>query len=69
MKIEVEIEQYCPSGFYCMRNASNKCLRLNFQNSRPYCELFYPFLDTDYSGNVLKCERCLLAERKARLNK
>ena len=67
MDITVEIKLRCPSGFYCMRNASNKCSRLHFENNHPYCEVFYPFLETDYQGNVLKCEQCLLAERKERI--
>ena len=37
------------------------------QNNRPYCEVFYPYLETDSNGNVLKDEKCLLAERKARI--
>lgn len=67
MKITEKIELYCPSGFYCMRNAKNQCPRLRLESNRPYCEIFYPFLETDTDGNVLKCEQCLLAERKARL--
>ncbi len=67
MNIKTEINLCCPSGFYCMRNAKNKCTRLASQNNRPYCEIFYPFLETDSNGNVLKCEACLLAEREARL--
>ena len=67
MKITETIELMCPKGFYCMRNASNKCPRLQFQNNRPYCEVFYSCLETDSSGNVIKDERCLLAERKARI--
>lgn len=69
MKITEKVELYCPSGFYCMRNGRNKCPRLRFQNNKGYCEIFNPFLDTDKDGNVLKCERCLLAERKARADK
>ena len=67
MKIREMIDLYCPTGFYCMRNAKNKCPRLKFQNNRPYCEIYYPFLETDSNGNVLKDEKCLLAERKARI--
>jgi len=67
MKIEAKVDLMCPKGFYCMKNARNKCPRLNFQNNKPYCEVFYPFLETDRNGNVLKDERCLMAERKARL--
>lgn len=67
MKITENIELHCPSGFYCMRNARNQCSRLKFENNRPYCEVFYPFLETNSYGGVLKCEQCLLAERKARL--
>lgn len=67
MRIKETIDLMCPKGFYCMKNANNKCPRLQFQNNKPYCEVFYPFLETDTSGNVLKDERCLLAERKARL--
>jgi hypothetical protein len=67
MNIKTEINLYCPSGFYCMRNAT-KCSRIGTQSNRPYCEVFYPFLDTDSNGNILKCEDCLLAERKARCN-
>lgn len=69
MKITANINLYCPSGFYCMRNGTNKCSRLCFDANRPYCEVFYPFLDTDSNGNVLKCEACLLAEREERLKK
>ena len=67
MTIKANIDLMCPKGFYCMKNASNKCPRLNFQNNKPYCEVFYPFLETDSSGNVIKDNRCLLAEREARL--
>ena len=67
MKIEAKVDIYCQSGFYCMRNGNKLCGRLRFENNIPYCEVFYPFLETDLSGNVLKCEQCLLAERKARL--
>jgi hypothetical protein len=67
MKIQAKINLMCPKGFYCMKNARNDCPRLKFHNNRPYCEVFYPFLETDSSGNVLKDEKCLLAERKARL--
>jgi hypothetical protein len=67
MIINAKIDLMCPKGFYCMKNASNKCPRLQFKNNRPYCEVFYPFLEIDSKGNVLKDERCLLAERKARL--
>ena len=67
MNITANINLQCPKGFYCMKNATNKCPRLNFQNNRPYCEIFYPFLETDSSGNVIKDEKCLLAERKARV--
>lgn len=67
MKIQANIDLMCPKGFYCMKNARNDCPRLKFHSNRPYCEVFYPFLETDSSGNVLKDEKCLLAERKARL--
>ncbi len=67
MKITENIELYCPKGFYCMRNCKNKCPRLRFEHNRPLCEVFYPFLETDSNGNVIKDERCLLAERKARI--
>ena len=67
MNIKTEINLYCPSGFYCMRNGRNKCARIGTQSNKPYCEVFYPFLDTDSNGNILKCESCLLAERKARI--
>lgn len=66
MKIETTIEIYCPSGFYCTRNGEKKCSRINFEGVRPYCEVFYPFLETDSHGNVLKTEQCLLAERNVR---
>ena len=66
MKITENIDLYCPKGFYCQRNGKSSCPRLSFQNDRPYCEVFYPFLDTDSNGNVIKDEKCLLAERKAR---
>lgn len=67
MKITENIDLYCPSGFYCMRNEKNRCSRLHLENDKPYCEVFYPFLETDSNGNVIKCEKCLLAERKARV--
>lgn len=69
MKITANVDVYCASGFYCQRNGEKKCARLTFDhsNNRPYCEVFYPFLETDRNGNVLKCEQCLLAERKERL--
>lgn len=67
MKITAKVDIYCTSGFYCMRNGKKNCARLIFDNNRPYCEVFYPFLDTDKNGNVLKCEQCLLAERQKRL--
>lgn len=69
MIIKTELEQYVPSGFYCTKNGISKCGRMRIDNNRAYCELFYPFLVADSFGNVLKCEKCLLAERKARLNK
>lgn len=65
MIIKTEINLSCPSGFYCLTN-SKKCARIGMQNGRSYCKVFYPFLDTDSKGNVLKCEQCLLAEREAR---
>ena len=68
MKIETTVSVYCPSGFYCMKNGKKLCGRIQLNNSRPYCEVFYPFLDVDRNGNVLKCEDCLLAERKTRLD-
>ena len=67
MKITAKVDVYCASGFYCMRNGEKKCNRVNFEYNKPYCEIYYPFLETDRNGNVLKCEECLLAERKARL--
>lgn len=69
MKINVNLEIYVPSGFYCERNGGNKCSRLNVERAnRPYCELFYPFLDTNKYGDVLKCDKCLLAEREQRIS-
>ena len=65
MKITENIDLCCPSGFYC-KKGNQKCCRIGTQDGRPYCEVFYPFLETDSKGNVLKVERCLLAERKAR---
>ncbi|MBP1562060.1 MAG: hypothetical protein J6C96_12575 [Oscillospiraceae bacterium] len=67
MKITETIDLDCPSGFYCMNN-QKKCSRINTQGNKPYCEIFYPFLDTDSNGKIIKCEKCLLAERKARIN-
>ena len=67
MKIQTTVDVYCQSGFYCMKNGKKLCGRIEFNSNRPYCEVFYPFLDTDRNGNVLKCEACLLAEREARL--
>lgn len=67
MEITDKINLRCPKGFYCTKNGTNKCMRLVFEHDRPYCAVYYPFLETDSHGNVLKCEDCLLAERKARL--
>jgi len=66
MRIKTTVEIHCDSGFYCMRNGEKKCCRIGEQADRPYCEVFYPVLDTDSQGNILKCEACLLAEREAR---
>ena len=65
MKITENIDLNCPSGFYCQKGRM-KCHRIGTQSGKPYCEIFYPFLDIDKKGNILKDERCLLAERKAR---
>ena len=67
MKITTKIDIYCQSGFYCMKNGNNKCGRLLSENGRYYCDVFYTFCETDINGNVLKCEECLLAERKERV--
>jgi hypothetical protein len=66
MRITEKIDLRCPNGFYCKKGKS-KCCRIGTQSGKPYCEVFYPFLETDSKGNILKDERCLLAERKARL--
>lgn len=65
MKIKDEIDLMCPNGFYCLKGKT-RCCRLEYQNNRPYCPVYYPFLAVDGNGNVLKDERCLLAEREAR---
>lgn len=71
MNIETKISLYCPSGFYCRKIATsnNRCCHLNTGTNHPYCEVFYPVLEKDSNGNILKCEACLLAERKARAGK
>ena len=69
MNITTKLNISCPSGFYCMRNGANRCYRLEFKNGLPYCEVFYPFLERDSFGNVIKCESCLIAERNARIEK
>lgn len=67
MVINVEIQQWVPSGFYC-----KNCLRKSYYDNggapghRVYCELFKPFLEIDSKGNVLKCKSCLIAELKER---
>lgn len=66
MKITENIDLRCLNGFYCKKGKS-KCCRIGTQSGKPYCEVFYPFLEMDSKGNILKDERCLLAERKARL--
>ena len=67
MRIKTTIELFCGSGFYCSRNGSKKCGRIGkFKDGTPYCEVFYPILETDSQGNILKCEACLMAERSAR---
>lgn len=67
MKIKETIDLRCPSGFYCKKN-KYKCPRIGMQSDRPYCAVFYPFLEMDSKGNIIKDERCLLAERKARIS-
>lgn len=67
MKITENIDLMCPNGFYCKKGKTTKCPRIGMQSGRPYCEVFYPFLETDSKGNILKDEKCLLAERKARI--
>ena len=66
MKIKETVDLMCPNGFYCKKGKS-KCPRIGMQSGKPYCEVFYPFLETDSRGNILKDEKCLLAERKARI--
>ena len=66
MRIKETIDLICPSGFYC-KKSKYKCPRIGTRSGRPYCEIFYPFLETDSKGNILKTEKCLLAERKARI--
>ena len=66
MRIKTTITVDSPSGFYCKRNGKTGCCRIGEQANRPYCEVFYPFLETDSRGNIIKCEACLLAEREAR---
>ena len=67
MVIKTTVEIHCNSGFYCKRNGKTLCSRLNEENDYgEYCEIFFPFLDTDSQGNILKCEKCLLAEREQR---
>ena len=66
MRITENITLHCPSGFYC-KKGKRKCPRIGEQGGKPYCEVFYPFLETDSKGNILKAENCLLAERKARI--
>ncbi len=67
MDICVQIDASVPSGFYCEKG-KKRCYRLNKDSAykSPYCELFYPFLAVDSEGKILKCEKCLLAEREAR---
>lgn len=67
VKITDKIDLMCPTGFYCMKDGKRKCPRLEYQNNRPYCAVYYPFLDTDKEGNPLKDDRCLLAEKQARM--
>ena len=66
MQIKETVDLMCPSGFYC-KKSKYKCPRIGTQAGKPYCEVFYPFLETDSKGNILKDEKCLLAERKARI--
>lgn len=67
MQITTNISTYSPSGFYCQK--VKRCPRLDFEErtKKPFCSLFFPYLETDKSGNILKCEECLLAERRARI--
>lgn len=50
-----------------MKDGKRKCPRLEYQSNRPCCAVYYPFLDTDKEGNPLKDDRCLLAEKQARM--
>ncbi len=70
MKITTKVDVDCASGFYCRRNGVTKCARLKFEdNARPYCEIFYFYLETDRNENILKTQACLLAEREERLKR
>lgn len=65
MRITENIDLMCQVDFTA-REEKTKCPHIGTQSGRPYCEVFYPFLETDSKGNILKDEKCLLAERKAR---
>lgn len=65
MKIRQTFEIDCPAGFYCKKGRS-KCSKINYQNGLSYCELSNLFLDKDSKGNIIKCDKCLLAEKRAR---
>ena len=68
MRIKAQIDIYCPSGFYC-KTSSSKCTKLRYEDmhgARPFCDVFYPYLNKDSKGKILKCEQCLLAEREER---
>lgn len=67
MNILANVNESVPSGFYCQKG-KKRCLRMKRENQRPYCELFYPYLEEDSEGKVVKCEKCLLAERTERVN-
>ena len=67
MNILAKVNEDVPSGFYCKKGKKH-CLRIRQENGRPYCELFYPFLEEDSEGNIVKCEKCLLAESTERVN-
>ena len=63
MMIKTEIIYWCPSGFYCKDCGRRKSYDQIFGT---YCSLYGLRLDVDASGKLLKCEKCLLAEREQR---
>lgn len=66
--IKIKTEMYVPPGMYCKNRNECRFFKIStnkYDSGREYCELFGPYTKTESNGKPLKCEKCLLATRKA----